>query len=50
MAKKNKNLRYTLWNKKQYVCMFETYKQAKEYKNYQFNQYGIKLTIHRDRA
>ena len=43
-------LRYTVWNKTEYVDIFDTYKQAREYVDYQFNQYGIKLTIHRDRA
>ena len=50
MAKKNKNLRYTVWDKDKCICEFKTYKEAKSYKNYQFNQCGVKLVIHRNRV
>lgn len=38
---------YTVWNKTEYVDIFPNYKKAREYVDYQFNTYGIKLTIHR---
>lgn len=40
-------MQYALYNKSEYVCTFATYKEAKEYKTYQFNAYGIKLKIKR---
>lgn len=38
---------YIVYNKTEYVDTFITYHQAREYTNYQFNAYGIKLIIHR---
>ena len=40
-------LRYTVYNKNEYVDIFDTYRQAREYVDYQFNTYGVKLEIHR---
>lgn len=43
-------LQYALYNKSEYVCTFATYKDAKNYKTYQFNTYGIKLKVKRTYA
>lgn len=47
MTIKKTNLMYTVWNGNEYVNIFKTYKEAKAFVDYQFNVYGIKLTIHR---
>ena len=40
-------LRYAVYNKREYVGVFNTYREAREYVNYQFNTCSIKLVIHR---
>lgn len=41
-------MQYVLYNKNEYVCTFVSYKEAKRYKTYQLNAYGINLKIKRE--